>query len=88
MTLLPRKSWLFRRAKSSTGFSFPWVPIDHEQCSLLEQMEQEIELVNSAQHEIQECMERDAIAGYEAIQMLKLAKRQVEMDLKATKTIF
>lgn len=64
------------------------MPIDHEQCSLLEQMEQEIELVNSAQHEIQECMERDAIAGYEAIQMLKLAKRQVEMDLKATKTIF
>lgn len=78
----------FPSRKELHRFFFPWVLTDHEQRSLLEQMEQEIELVNSAQHEIQGCMERDAIAGYEAIQMLKQAKRQVEMDLKATKTPF
>lgn len=55
--------------------------------SLLESVESQIEQVNATQSEIQEHIERDAIAGYQAIQALKLAKRQVEIDLKTSRSI-
>ena len=49
----------------------------------IEEVEGEVERIAEEQSEIHQYIEREAVAGYMAIQNVKIVKRTVDGDLKA-----